>query len=427
MPDEPAAISLAIIAMAREGRFAEIRDMFAPQLQTLVSADALKIGWSGELDRLGPITLVGEPKSDPIQLSVTVVRVPVTCERGGVVVVVSVHESGYLSGVQLVAAGTTTPTDEWTAPDYVDGASFAEFDVILGSGPLAVSGTLSLPKQRGRHSAVVLLGGSGPCDRDETIGRNKPFKDLAWGLASQGVVVLRFDKVTFAHSNEIANAPEFTLEDEYLPDAGLAIEYLRRHDDVDPERVFLIGHSLGGTVAPRVAAADSSLAGVVLLAGGAQPLHWAIVRQVSYLASLNPATAEARRSIIDELRKQAIRVDDPTLSVSTPVSDLPFGVAVPYWLDLRDYDPLAVAASLSMPMLVLQGGRDYQATVVDDFARWQSGLSNRDGVTYRIYEDDNHFFFAGRGPSSPADYESIHHVDPHVVADIVSWLKENES
>ena len=69
----------------------------------------------------------------------------------------------------------------------------------MGSGPLAVPGTLSLPRQRGPRPAVVLLGGSGPVDRDETIGRNKRLKDIAWGLASAGVAVLRFDKVTCAH------------------------------------------------------------------------------------------------------------------------------------------------------------------------------------------------------------------------------------
>jgi hypothetical protein len=422
MPEGPAAISVALIAMAREGRFAEIRGMFAPPLQVLVSADALKIGWSVELDRLGPITHVGEPTCDPTQAGITMVRVPVTCERGEIVVAVSVNEAGQLTGVQLVPDGTTAPTEEWTAPDYVDGASFGEHDVTLGSGPLAVSGTLSLPVRPGRRSAVVLLGGSGPNDRDETIGRNKPFRDLAWGLASQGVVVLRFDKVTFAHRNELANVPEFTLEDEYLPDAALAVELVRHHDAVDPERVFLIGHSLGGTVAPRVAASDPSLAGVVLLAGGAQPLHWAIVRQVSYLASLNPATAEASQATIDTLREQAIRVDDPNLSVSTPASELPFGVAAPYWLDLRKYDPVATAASLATPMFILQGGRDYQATVADDFVRWQSGLSLRSDVTFQIYDDDNHFFFSGRGLSSPADYEAVQHVDAHVVEDIGHWL-----
>ena len=121
--------------------------------------------------------------------------------------------------------------------------------MTIGSGPLAVPGTLSLPRRDGRRPAVVLLGGSGPNDRDETIGRNKPFKDLAWGLASRGVAVLRFDKVTYTHGEKAAQDRGFTVADEYLPQATAAIRLLRQHPAVDAGRVVVAGHSLGGTVA----------------------------------------------------------------------------------------------------------------------------------------------------------------------------------
>jgi dienelactone hydrolase len=268
----------------------------------------------------------------------------------------------------------------------------------------------------------VLLGGSGPLDRDETIGRNKPFKDLAWGLASRGVAVMRFDKVTYAHGSEVKSDPDFTVADEYVPHAVAAIALLRAHPAVDPGRIFLLGHSLGGSVAPRVAAGEPLVAGLVILAGGAQPLHWAAVRQVRYLASLDPATAAAARPAIEAMSRQARMLDSPRLSPSTPASELPFGAPASYWLDLRAYDPVAVAAALGKPILILQGGRDYQATVADDLARWKAGLARRPGVTFRVYLPDNHFFFPGSGPSSPAELEPAQHVDPAVVADIASWL-----
>ncbi len=268
----------------------------------------------------------------------------------------------------------------------------------------------------------MLLSGSGSNDRDETIGRNKPLKDLAWGLASRGVAVLRFDKVTHTHAGELSEKHDLTLADEYLPQAVAAVLLLRQHPATDPGRVFLAGHSLGGTAAPRVAAAEPSVAGLVILAGGTQPLHWAIVRQVRYLASLDPATAAASGPAIDALTRQAELIDSPALSPDTPGSELPFGVAAPYWLDLREYDPPAVAAALGKPVLILQGGRDYQATVADDLVRWQAGLAGRPHVTIRVYDADNHLFFPGAGPSSPAEYEPAQHMDPAVVADIASWL-----
>ena len=164
----------------------------------------------------------------------------------------------------------------------------------------------------------MLLGGSGPEDRDGSIGRSKPLKDLAWGLASRGVAVLRFDKVTHAHPDLVRANRAFTVADEYLPDALAAIGLLQAHPAVDAARVFVAGHSLGGTVAPRVAAAEPSVAGLVMLAGGAEPLQWAAVRQISYLASLAPATAAASQPGIDALTAQARKVDSPDLSTADP-------------------------------------------------------------------------------------------------------------
>jgi hypothetical protein len=115
-------------------------------------------------------------------------------------------------------------------------------------------------------------------------------------------------------------------------------------------------------------------------------------------------------------------VDDPGLSAATPASDLPFGTHAAYWLDLRGYDPAAAAAELGKPVLVIQGGRDYQATVADDLSRWQAALAGRPDVTIRVYPADNHLFFPGSGPSSPVEYEPAQHVDPEVVADMASWL-----
>jgi uncharacterized protein len=418
----PAETSLAVLDMAQAGRFAEIRDMFAPQLRSMVTVEGLQMAWAAELDRRGRVTSIGTPVAEPAGPGMVVVKVPVTGERGDLTVVVSVHESGFLTGIQLAPGRAAEPTAPWEPPVYADPEKFDEHEVTVGSDLLAVPGTLSLPHRPGPLTAIVMLAGSGVLDRDETIGRNKPFKDLAWGLATRGIAVLRFDKVTYAHPGEVKKVQDLTVADEYTPAGVAAIDLLRRHGAVDPDRVFLLGHSLGGTVAPRVAAGEPSVAGLVILAGGAQPLHWSAVRQIRYLAFLHPETAAASEPAIEALSEQARLVDSPSLSASTPSSLLPFGTPAPYWLDLRSYDPVGVAARLDRPILLLQGGRDYQVTAADDLELWKAGLAHRPGVQIRVYPLDNHFFLPGTGPSAPAEYEPVQHMDPAVVGDIASWL-----
>jgi dienelactone hydrolase len=239
--------------------------------------------------------------------------------------------------------------------------------------------------------------------------------------------VARFDKVTYAHGHQLAHVADFTIDDEYLHHAVAAVHLLRQQPPVEPHRVFVLGHSLGGTVAPRVAIAEPAIAGLVLLAGGAQPLHWAAVRQFRYLASLDPTTAAASQTTIDTITRQAQTVDSPDLSPATPASDLPFGVPAAYWLDLRGYDPAALAAKLGKPMLILQGGRDYQVTIADDLTRWQAGLAEHPAVTIRVYDADNHLFLPGTGPSKPSESEPAQHLDPAIVVDVATWLTTRAS
>ena len=180
----------------------------------------------GAVDRLGPVTSVDSPVSEPAP-GVTVVKVPLHCERGTIALVVSVTGSGELAGIQLAPPEAMQPPAPWEAPAYADPSSFEEQEISLGAEPFAVPATLSLPRRPGPLPAIVLLAGSGPLGRDETIGPNKPFRDLAWGLAGRGIVTLRFDKVTYARPAEARATADFTLSDEYLPQARAAIDLLR--------------------------------------------------------------------------------------------------------------------------------------------------------------------------------------------------------
>jgi uncharacterized protein len=232
------------------------------------------------------------------------------------------------------------------------------------------------------------------------------------------VAVLRHDNVTFTHAAEVAVADDFTMTREYVPCAVAAVRLLQEEPYVDPGRVFVAGHSMGGKVAPRVAEAEPAVAGVVILAGDAEPMHRAAVRVVGHLAALDPGPHS--EASLAEIIRQAATVETG-LSPRTPRKDLSFGLPASYWLDLGSYDPVATAALLDRP-LILQGGRDYQVTVEHDLSRWREGLAGRPDVTMQVHEADDHLFFPGTGPSTPADYMAPQHVDAAVIADITAWL-----
>ncbi|MEZ4588985.1 MAG: alpha/beta hydrolase [Gemmatimonadales bacterium] len=410
-------IARAVVQMAQVGHFGGIVELFGPPLAAVVSVKALKDAWAAETAKIGGISFVGEPASDPTTAGLVRVSVPLTGERGTLTVVVSVDDKGVVQGLRLDPAARGS----WTTPPYAAPTRFEEHDVALGTGALVVQGTLSMPRGPATVPGVVLLSGGGPFDRDETAGSNKPLKDLAWGLASRDIAVARFDKVSHTHADYVARTPEFTMTDDYVPHAVAAVRLLQAAPRVDPDRVFVLGHSMGGKVAPRVAQAEPSVAGLVIMAGDTQPMHHAAVRVARYLAALDPPFIDAAG--VEMITRQAARVESPDLSSSTAANELPFGFSGAYWLDVRGYDPVATAASLDKPMLIVQGGRDYQVTVDGDLAGWRAGLAHRRDVTLRVYSADDHLFFPGSGPSAPADYEAPQHVDPDVIEDIAAWIK----
>jgi pimeloyl-ACP methyl ester carboxylesterase len=235
---------------------------------------------------------------------------------------------------------------------------------------------LTLPVATGRVPALVLVHGSGPNDRDETLGPNKTFKDLAVGLASRGIAVLRYDKRSLVYGAKLAALKNPTVKDEVIDDVLEAVALLRSDPAIDPDRIFVLGHSLGGMLIPRIGAADPKLAGLITLAGSVRPIEQLIAAQLQYLAEADGVISPAEQQALDEAKKalatlSALTADD--LKTPAKIANAP----VSYWLDLRGYDPPAMAAKLPQRMLVLQGGRDYQVTTVD-FDRWKTGTLRQD-------------------------------------------------
>jgi dienelactone hydrolase len=312
---------------------------------------------------------------------------------------------------------------EFKPPTYAKQDSFRETDVTVGTVEWLLPGNLTLPKGDGPFPAVILVQGSGPNDRDETLGPNKPFRDLAWGLATRGIAVLRYEKRTRQFGPKVAALKELTFKEEVVDDVLEAAALLRKEKKIDAKKIYILGHSLGATVAPRIGELDERIAGLILLAGTSRPLEDVVLEQIQYIYSLLGSPTDDRKEELEKLKKQVDRVKDPKLSPDTPTIELPLGVPATYWLALRDYDCKGTAAKVKRPMLILQGERDYQVTM-DDFDGWKKAVGSRKDVRMKSYPKLNHLFMEGEGKAKPQEYEKPGYVAEEVVNDIAEWVKK---
>ena len=397
------------------GKYDLVEELFAPNVQEIMPLEALKEMWENLTSDLG---LLKEVKDYRVTVEGGYQTIYARCEfeKAEFKAKLVFSEEGKIIGFQLLPFSQI----EYSPPDYVEEDKIIEREVVFGVPGWELPGTLTLPKGEGPFPGLVLIHGSGSNDRDETLLANKPFKDLAWGLASQGIASLRYDKRTYVHGNKIEDLSQFTVEEEVIEDALAALEFLRSQKETNPQGVFILGHSLGGQLVPEIAHRESKVAGVIILAGPTRPLSELVVEQTEYIFSLDGQIDEKENEQLEEIKKGRDKLKNRELKEDEIVPGL--GGYASYWYDLEKRNPVVEANKLSCPILILQGERDYQVTLVD-FNNWEKGLSSRDNVTFKIYPDLNHLFIVGKGKSTPQEYQNPGHVDKQVIEDIAWWIK----
>lgn len=399
-----------LIVDAKYDEFMKVSDA---NVRKGLPADKLKEAWMGISSAFGSyegeISASAMPVNDMIS-----VELLSKFSSGRLSVRVTLDKDLKVAGLLFVPA--SKPRD-YDVPSYVDESKFREEEITVTHESYSLPGTLTIPKGKGPFPAVVLVHGSGPHDRDETLLGNKPFKDIAWGLASRGIAVLRYEKRTLKYGSTL-DPTKIGIDEEITDDALAAARMLMKHKDVDSLGVFVAGHSLGATAAPYIGRKERKLAGIIMFAAAARDIFELVEEQIIYIANLDGTVSEAERKQIDTVTKEVKALRDWTWKPG----DTLMGAPTEYWARLKKMAPLVNAKKLTMPMLVLQGGRDYQVSPENDFGKWKEELAGRDNVTFKLFKPMDHLFRKGKGPSTPQDYQRVEAVDETVIKYVADWI-----
>src|SRR5271155_2127268 len=423
--DSPSAIAAKqIIQELVAGQFEKVEALYDARMAGALPPGKLADGWRDLNKQAGAFQEITSTETSQVQ-GLQVVKMNCKFENSVLDATVVFNPDGKLGGLSF--RPHQAPAAPWNPPGYAKQNLFSEQPLTLTNGKFELPGTLTVPTGDGPFPAVVLVQGSGPQDQDETIGPNKPFKDLAWGLASRGIVVFRYTKRTQKYTVQSSDDPmRMTVEDETISDARAAVALLAAQPKVNPKQVFLLGHSLGAYLAPRIATGDSQIAGIAILGANTRPIEQVIVEQIHYLSGKTGAPADEAAKQIADAEAAAKQIESPDLKPNDTVSLLGSKTYGAYWLDLRGYDPVKTASQLKIPILVLQGARDYQGPNAN-FEEWNKTLAKRKNATLKSFPDLNHLFMAGQGVSTPAEYGNPNHVSEDLINLVAAWVLPGEN
>ena len=305
-----------------------------------------------------------------------------------------------------------------------------EEKIIVGEGtPYPLNGCLMLPENTENPvPAVVFVHGSGSSNMDEKVGKLTPFRDLAYGLAAHGIASVRYDKRTFAHAFKLLRDKSLTVtvKEETIEDAILAAELLRKDPRIDPHKVFLIGHSMGGMLAPRIDAEGGNFRGLILLAGTPRRLEEVLVEQ-------NNEALAGMKGLLRRLVEKQIGKLNHSFDGLYEMSDeeakakkMGGGVTLYYFKEMGEPTVESYLKSTEKPILVMQGERDFQVKADTDFRMYKEILADHPDATFILYENLNHAFVPsvyGSLLKAKQEYAKEQHIGENVISDIARWIR----
>jgi pimeloyl-ACP methyl ester carboxylesterase len=419
--DEVIETSEKFLQLLDEGNFEQAYGMFDEIMKSQLKQEQLAAMWQQFKMQLGEVDSTGTPRVAGYQ-EYRICTIPLHFPAVSLGLQITLNEAMEVAGFRYTAIQTEY---KYVLPAYADTTKFEEIELEFGIEKYRLPARLVYPKNVDNFPVLILVHGSGPNDMDLTVGKNKPFKDLAYGLATKGIAVLRYDKRTKVLSRKtvVDDSPHFDLDFEVTDDVVAAEEFLLELDELNFKNrdIFILGHSLGGMMIPRISQRTNA-AGYIISAGPARGLENLLLEQYDYIFGLDSVYSDKEREEIDKLKRNVMFMLKNELDSLTPIDSLPLGLSGVYWNDIKNYYQAEEAKKIEKPLLVLQYGRDYQVTN-KDYELWREKLDGMPNVKFQYLEMLNHLMQYGTTASTPSEYNLQAPVDKSVIEFLAEWIK----
>lgn len=312
----------------------------------------------------------------------------------------------------------------YAVPSYADANLYNEKNITFAAdSTMPINGILTVPASIAKAPLVIIVPAAGPTDMDG-IFRSKPYKDISVGLASNGIAVFRYNKRSLNYGFNVMQYKlygiKYTPELDVLFDLYAAIDKLKQDPNIDSNKIYLLGHGEGAYLAPYIASQKPIVKGIIMMGANANHPLEMMNDQNDYLIKILPH----KKQEFDELRERSEIVLKHKVKENTPYTILPYDLQASYWLWVNEYNQVKVAKKLSIPIFIMQGGRDYQVDKKNFFV-WQKKLSKKKNATFKLYPKMNHIMHEGEGESTYSEYGIMRHIPFEVINDIQNWLHQN--
>lgn len=268
---------------------------------------------------------------------------------------------------------------------------------------------------------VIFVHGSGVSDRDESIGPNKPFRDLSQGFAQQGIASIRYDKRGFDYSQiSKKTSDSLTIYIETINDAIDAINVAKQFSFIDTNKIFICGHSLGAMCAPKIAELSPKVKGIILLAGPAKSLIDVLPEQARYMALLDDTITNIEEMQLNQNKWFVEKLRNPTEFKKLPKMMLG-GTSYKYWQSIDNLNQVQSAKNLTIPIFILNGENDFQV-IMDEYKIWEKELQGKSNVKFKSYPKLNHLFLETIGERGMKEYDVPGHIPQYVIDDLTNFI-----